>query len=220
MCRFLLVRSKKKLKPEKLLRQFALMCQKSHAPDGDWQGDGWGIAWFEKGNWQLYKSLLPVWEDQNKFSDIPSTNLFAVHARSAGFPQHKNNLDYNQPYLGDNLCFVFNGMIRGVNLNRELEGQIGSQKIFSLLQQEIIHKNGQESLKTLDTTMLNNSRSVEGMNVGLILGNNFYVLCRYSKHPEYFTLHYFQSRDLALVCSEKIGDHAWKPMFKGEIRVL
>ncbi|MBI3954995.1 hypothetical protein HY338_01010, partial [Candidatus Gottesmanbacteria bacterium] len=44
MCRFLLVRSKIKIKPEKLLQDFAGMCQKSRAPDGDWQGDGWGIA--------------------------------------------------------------------------------------------------------------------------------------------------------------------------------
>ena len=75
MCRFLLVKYKKKLKPEKLIKDFALMCEKSRAPDGDWQGDGWGIAWQEKKSWKLHKSLSPVWEDQDKFISIPQTNL-------------------------------------------------------------------------------------------------------------------------------------------------
>src|SRR3990172_821723 len=124
MCRFLLVKSKEIVKPEKLLKEFALMCQKSHAPDGDWQGDGWGIAWQEKGTWKLNKSLLPVWEDQNKFASIPPTKLFVV----------------------------FNGMIRGVQIPRVLEGQIGAQKIFSFLREEIKNNNVKNSLKILDET--------------------------------------------------------------------
>lgn len=220
MCRFLLVKSKEIVKPEKLLKEFALMCQKSHAPDGDWQGDGWGVAWQEHNSWKLHKSLSPIWEDQDVFSSFPQTNIFAVHARSAGFPQHKNNLEYNQPYLNNNLCFVFNGMIRGVSLTRVLEGQIGAQKIFSFLQEEISHKDGQMSLKILDETILNNSKLVEGMNIGLILNGNLYVLCRYSKNPDYFSMHHFRNRDLTLICSEKIADYTWKTMAKGEIRVL
>lgn len=220
MCRFLLVKSKENIQPKKLLAEFASMCQKSHAPDGDWQGDGWGIVWKERKSWKLYKSLLPIWKDQNKFSSIPTTNLFAVHARSAGFPQHKNNLEFNQPYLKNNLCFVFNGMIRGVKLQRSLNGKIGAQKMFSFLIEEIGNKNVKDSLKNLDQTMLTNSKLVEGMNVGLISDNNFYVLCEYSVHPTYFSLQYYKDETIALVCSEKIGTYNFETMNKGEILVL
>lgn len=220
MCRFLLVKSKKELKPQKLLKEFALMCQKSHSTDGDWQGDGWGIAWQKNGTWKINKSLLPIWEEHNKFFSIPSTKLFVVHARSAGFPQHKNNLNFNQPYLGDNLCFVFNGMIRGVKIPIVLEGQIGAQKVFSFLRQEIKKNKANEALKNLDETILKNSKLVEGMNVGLVCNDTFYILCEYSLNPSYFSLHYFQNNDLTLVCSEKIDSYPWKTMAKGEIRVL
>lgn len=220
MCRFFLVKSKKELKPENLLKDFSMMCQKSHAPDGDWQGDGWGIAWQENGIWKSKKSLSPIWKEKNKFSSIPQTKLFAVHARSAGFPQHKNNLDFNQPYIGDNLCFVFNGMIRGVQIPRILEGQIGAQKIFSFLKQEIKNNKEKEALKNLDKTMLRNSKLVEGMNVGLVFNDTFYILCEYSHQSSYFSLHYFKNNDLTLVCSEKIGNYQWKTMAKGEIQVL
>lgn len=220
MCRFLLVKSQEVIKPEKLLKDFALMCQKSHAPDGDWQGDGWGIAWQENGTWKLKKSLLPIWEEQNSFLLIPNTNLFVVHARSAGFPQHKNNLDFNQPYISDNKCFVFNGMIRGVQIPRVLEGQIGAQKIFSYLREELKNSTTKESLQNLDETMLNNSKLVEGMNVGLVIDRTFYILCEYSHHPSYFRLNFFHNNDLTLVCSEMIADYQWKSMTKGEIRVF
>jgi len=117
------------------------MCQRSHAPDGDWQGDGWGVAWQIDKSWKIHKSLSPIWEDLDKFSTIPQTNLFIVHARSAGFPQHKNTLEFNQPYLHNNLCFVFNGMIRGVKIQRVLGGKIGAQKVFSFLIEEMKTKN-------------------------------------------------------------------------------
>jgi predicted glutamine amidotransferase len=220
MCRFLLAKSKDSLRPEGLLKEFAAMCQRSHAPDGDWQGDGWGVAWQIDKSWKIHKSLSPIWEDLDKFATIPQTNLFVVHARSVGFPQHKNNLRFNQPYLHNNLCFVFNGMIRGVKLQRVLGGTIGAQKLFSLLIEEMKTKNAKESLKKLDHAMLNNSKQVEGMNVGLVSDDNFYILCEYSIHPSYFTLQYYKDETIALVCSEKIGTYNWETMSKGEILVL
>jgi hypothetical protein len=209
MCRFLLAKSKDSLRPEGLLHEFAAMCQRSHAPDGDWQGDGWGVAWQTDKSWKIHKSLSPIWEDLDKFSTIPQTNLFVVHARSVGFPQHKNNLEFNQPYLHNNLCFVFNGMIRGVKLQRVLSGIIGAQKVFSFLIEEMKTKNAKESLK-----------QVEGMNVGLVSDDNFYILCEYSIHPSYFTLQYYKDETIALACSEKIGTYNWETMSKGEVLVL
>ena len=143
MCRFLLIRSQRGIKPEGLLSDFASMCQESRTPDGGWQGDGWGIAIkyqilnSKKQKWISKKYLEPIWKDQDLFDQFPETNICAVHARSAGFPKHKGILEYNQPYIQDELCFVFNGMIRGVTLPRQLEGEIGAQKIFSFLLQEI-----------------------------------------------------------------------------------
>jgi predicted glutamine amidotransferase len=220
MCRFLLVKSKDSFRPEGLLKEFAAMCQRSHAPDGDWQGDGWGVAWQINKTWKIHKSLSPIWEELYKFSTIPQTNLFVVHARSAGFPQHKNNLEFNQPYLHNNLCFVFNGMIRGVKIQRVLSGKIGAQKVFSFLIEEMKAKNAKESLRKLDHAMLNNSKQVEGMNVGLVSDDNFYILCEYSIHPSYFSLQYCKDETIALVCSEKIGTYNWETMSKGEVLVL
>src|SRR3989339_1821617 len=100
MCRFLLVKSKNKIKPEKLLTKFSKMVEKSRAYDGDWQGDGWGISWLDKNNnWQVKKSLQPIWKEEVEFNKFPPTKIFCIHARSASFAKHKGIIKYNEPFI-------------------------------------------------------------------------------------------------------------------------
>ena len=59
MCRFLLIKSKKPMNPKKVLTSFAALAKMSKAPDGDWQGDGWGAAWIgSDNNWQVKKDVV------------------------------------------------------------------------------------------------------------------------------------------------------------------
>lgn len=226
MCRFLLVRSKNKIKPEKILRDFALMCKNSHAPDGDWQGDGWGIASkisnfkFPISNWDIYKSLKQIWEERDKFQEFAETNMFIVHARSAGFPQHKGIIEFTEPFIQDELCFVFNGMIKGVKIDRKLTGKIGAQKIFSLIIEEKKGKSLEDVLMSVDKLLLEKSEKIIGMNIGVVKENKFYLLCEYSENENYFGLRYFQDQELTIICSQPIGSYEYKVMNKGEILVL
>lgn len=227
MCRFLLVKSRQPIDPQPLVRGFANMAATSRTPDGDWQGDGWGIAWkvqtskFKVQNWQVYKSLKPIWKDKAVFHQFPKTNLLAIHARSASFVKDKGKLEYNQPYLDKDLCFVFNGLIAGVKLTTPLAGIIGAQKLFSLLRLQL-KQDPEQALTAVSTIMHSNSRTVVGMNIGLIKGRSFYVLCDYEKYRDYFSLYYYKDKDLTLVCSEKLSnilvDRKWKLMRKGEIK--
>jgi len=214
-----MVRSKKKIKPQELLSQFAAMCQVSRAPDDDWQGDGWGIA-IKSQIWEVHKSLNPIWEDKDVFDKFPKTDVFVAHARSAGFPQHKGNIVYNQPYIDGSLCFVFNGLIRGVTVQRKLKGEIGAQKIFSLILEELDSSKPDEALKTVDKLIVANSKKITGLNIGLVKNDHFYALCRYDGNIDYFSLHYVEDGGITLLCSEPIGKYEWKTMQKGEILVL
>ncbi len=220
MCRFLLFRSNKQVDPKNLLEQFAQMAEKSRTPDGDRQEDGWGIAWKENRVWKEKKSLLPIWHDKDIFSEIKPTNIFVIHARSAGFSKHKGNLYYNQPYLTDSLVFVFNGMIRGVKLSTPLAGDIGAQKIFSLLKQEIQMNLPEKALHNTSQIIKENSQKIEGMNIGFVKDNKFYALCEYSTNKDYFSLRYFQDNNLTILCSEPLGSYNWQVIQKSEIIAL
>ncbi|OGK54442.1 hypothetical protein A3H78_06080 [Candidatus Roizmanbacteria bacterium RIFCSPLOWO2_02_FULL_36_11] len=212
MCRFLMVRSKKPIKLVELLSDFAFMCKKSV----EWQGDGWGISWrVDNGGWRMEKSLKPIWDDVNIFDGIPESNIIVVHARGASFPKHKNNINYNQPYIDSDMCFVFNGELYGVRLYAE--GQIGSQKIFSLIKKNLDKNSPINTLKKLRNMLINNSSGILGCNIGLVINDKFYASCFYSKNKEYYTLRYFSDDSVTIVCSEKINKFLWRSMKKGDI---
>lgn len=220
MCRILLVRSKKEFLPKEILKEFASITQKSKAPDGTYHVDGHGIAWKKGNEWKLHKSLAPIWEEQDYFETIPPTKLLVVHARGAGFGTG-NNLDFNEPFIDNNLVFVFNGSIRKISTNLNLEGKIGSQKLFSLLKLYNKKSNLKQSLKKVNDFVLKNAQSVDGMNIGLVdKEDKIYALCQYLDNEDYFGLHYFESEQLSIVTSEPFGYYHWQRIKKGEIKVV
>lgn len=213
MCRFLLAKSENDLPVQDLLNDFAGMCEKSRAPDGDRQGDGWGAAWLEKDRWQQIKSLNPIWEDKKEFSNVPPAKIIAVHARSASFPNQKGVIEYNQPFIENGLCFVFNGLIEGVRISPPPEGKIGAQKIFSLFQKL-------KDLELLFNTVRKNSRKIKGMNVGVIQNGKIYAMSTFSENLAYFTLYYSQDKERALISSEPFGNSNWQKLGKDALGVI
>jgi len=231
MCRFLIVKSKEKKEPKPFLQNFAKMAEKSRTKEGDWQGDGCGIAVqvpnslpaqagkFQIPNkWEIFKSLQPIWKEGESLSQLPRTNLFTVHARSASFPQHKGKISFSQPFVKDNLCFVFNGVIFGVKLNRKVSGEIGSQKIWTLLQEFLIQeKNEKEALEKLYQYIKTHTRKIRGFNIGLVSNGKIFALTAFEEDPDYFNMYYYKSSDLQMVCSEPIGQWQWKKMEKEKV---
>ena len=203
MCRFLLVKSKKPLKPKELLIKFAEMARKSRADDGDRQDDGWGMAWVDnQKQWQLKKSLFPIWKKVNSFDNFPSTKIFVVHARSASFPKDKGILAYNQPYIDGEYSFVFNGLLRRVSLPK-VPGDIGAEKIWYLLKRELKKNNVHHALEKTKKLLLENSKEIVAFNIGLATSKGkIYSSCYFTKHPEYYQLHTLKNQSLETICSE------------------
>lgn len=222
MCRFLLARSGEAASPASLLEEFAEMCAESRTVEGDRQEDGWGIAWLESGVWNRWRSLRPIWEEKRRFPSFPPTTLFAVHARSAGFPDQRGVLAYNQPFLDHSVCFVFNGMIQGMRLNRPLAGRIGAQKVFSWAVERMREEkaDGETTLRDLRDWVLGSARQVVALNVGMISGGKLLALCQYLDRPQYFTLHHTSRGDLTLICSGQVGSYVWNEMGSGEVLSL
>jgi len=212
VCRFLMVKSAGPFAPAAMLESFAEMAEKSRAPDGDRQADGWGIAWPDgDGGWIVRKSIRPVWEDAGAFAEIPASSAFVVHARSASFPDQKNVLDYNQPYASKKAAFVFNGLLRGVALPFPVEGRIGAQKIWSLLSSG----NGggpAARLQTAVEVLVSHAREVQALNLGLFEGGRMFAFCRDTGNGGYYRLHGHSSPGLAMVCSEPLRGFALTPL--------
>jgi len=218
MCRFLIIKSSAPIHAGEILRKFARMAERSRAPDGDWQGDGWGVSWLDdKENWQSIKSINRVWHETYLFSTIPESRFFLAHARSASFAQHKNVLAYNQPFVRDPYSFVFNGLLKGVRFPSSVPGEIGSQKIWNLLIRLLSNHEERESLDILQALLEGKSRAVQALNIGLCNRKNFYVYCQYLEHPEYYHLQFFESSSLKIVCSEPLGGYDFQPVLVNKV---
>lgn len=218
MCRFLIVNSNKEILPLDLLTQFAAMCKKSIAPDGETQRDGFGVSWKENNKWKTVKSISPIWKDQKLFNQIPETRLFMAHARSASFSLGKDNLEFNQPFTDGDLGFVFNGTIRKMKTSLKLEGEIGSQKLFSLIKLFSKKVSGKSILEKVRNFILAKAESIDGMNIGFVDKNSIHLLCQYSDHADYFTLFYFESDEILIISSEEFGGYQWRSLKNREIK--
>ncbi|OGK48114.1 hypothetical protein A3A93_06595 [Candidatus Roizmanbacteria bacterium RIFCSPLOWO2_01_FULL_38_12] len=220
MCRFLLAESERPFNPENLISKFATMAKSSHAYDGDWQGDGCGVAWLEDGIWRVRTSVLPFWDNLEQFVDLPATNHVVMHARSASFPQDKGIVAYNQPYVNGRYAFVFNGLLKGVNLPFRVEGRIGAQKIWSLLQKFLADNPPRESLEITVDLLNEHSREIQALNIGLCDEENIYYYSQYGEHPDYYNLRIQRSKDVNIVCSEDLECMSFEKVETGKVCVL
>ena len=209
MCRFALVKTTVATPPQDFLNRFANMAQASRAPDGDIQGDGWGMSWREDDRWKRYTNISPIWESKGIFSRFPETNLFLVHARSASFTKDKDNVEYNQPYTSDNLAFVFNGLLKGMKFPRPLSGDIGAQKIWSLLQEFVSGNKTSSAIEMTIKELNKHAREVQALNIGVSDGRKLHVYCQFSNNTEYYTLHVHRSPEITIVSSEPIQGYVF-----------
>ena len=211
MCRFLMMRSEAPLRPTGLLEKFADMASRSRSPDGVCQADGWGVAWLdEQGGWSMKKSPNPIWTETRAFSDIPPCQILAAHVRSASFPDHKGVVEFNQPFLADSYAFVFNGLLQGVSFPFPVEGRIGSQKIWSLLQRSINGGGPAAGMSTLVRLLESRAREIQALNLGLVDGRRLFVYCRQTEAGSYYELKIHRSPSLTLVCSEALAGFLWQ----------
>jgi len=207
MCRFLVLRSAEGFDPSPIVDSFRERCRRS----SEFQGHGFGMALRTSGRWERHRSLTPIWEES---PPLPrKVEVLVVHARSA-FRNEGIEVRNNMPFYRDDLCFVFNGELRGVRLRAP--GRIGAEKIFHVILEQGAGLPG--ALAATDRLVRSRSRYVRAMNVALTDGSAIYAHCRFAERPDYFTLHY-RTGELSGVSSEPL-DESFRPMANGETRVL
>ncbi|MCP4216876.1 MAG: hypothetical protein GY765_19655, partial [bacterium] len=122
MCRILSVTSTEPFDIGEHLRPFANISENSK----EYQGHGWGLAYWKDGGWEVYRNIKPVWEDD--LSGFGSTTRLLVHARSA-FRDEGIVVENNMPFESSPYIFIFNGELHKVKI--KVEGRIGAEKIFN-----------------------------------------------------------------------------------------
>lgn len=201
MCRILALRSAIGFDLSHYLKSFAKLCQNSQ----EFQGHGWGVAYRRAGQWQLYKNIKPIWQDQ--LEGFGTADLALIHARSA-FQNEGIVVENNMPFDDGQRYFIFNGELRGVRF--KAEGRIGAEKIFNTIRRFDHGNLGQAFDKGLNV-IAKRTRYVRALNVIMTDGEKLYAANHFGEDPAYFTLHHFQDANLNGFCSQPLSPQ-WRAM--------
>ncbi len=192
------------------------MTRQSLSPEGDWQGDGWGLAWLGgDGRWQSRHSLAPLWQEESAFASLPESRFWVCHARSASFPASRGVAAYNQPYLLGSTVFVFNGLLAGVRTPAPVPGRIGAQKIAHLVAENLGHGSLSWTLNWLQEYLNAHSRGVPALNIGLCDGQELAIFSQYEKYPGYYNQQVSQGDGYLAIASQPLSGWPFSPLKPG-----
>lgn len=171
--------------------------------------DGWGIVLGKSGNLiEIYKRAVPCWKDPKfmKYYDA-NVDFILVHARRASNKKLGRNLTLTHPFEREGWCFCHNGTVSEL----EVKGESDSERFFALL---MANMKQQENVKDAIETTVKNLKKYTALNFILVnaRANNAlaYILVKYQKNPNYYTMKFFENKDHIIVSSEVL------PNFKGE----
>lgn len=208
MCRLLAIRSSRNFNIQTHLEKFARISRDSV----EYQGHGWGCSFIRSGKWHHHHSIEPIWKDQ--LDIFGESTLLVAHARSA-FQNEGISIENNMPFIQGNRVFIFNGEIRGVRL--KVEGRIGAEKIFNLIQRldrGNLKTAVSRALKILETK----SAKLKACNVILATPEKLLLTSRFTERAEYFTMHRVLS-DPLIICSERypVEHDEWRAVAEGSV---
>ncbi len=203
MCRILYMETKTAVKPQAILKSFAEMARNSE----EYQGHGWGCAWWANDHWDCYWSIHPVWEDN--FQSIPSVKRLLVHARSA-FRDQGIAIENNMPFVHQQTAFVFNGELHGVRIKEK--GRIGAEKIFNFILR-FKKENLMQAVQRALPVIQKRSTYIRALNFFLADASQTVMVTLFNEQAAYFTLYQHQSADQRLICSAPLSLFSnWKPI--------
>ena len=203
MCRLLYVNSKNKFSCAEYLNKFAEISRNSK----EFQGHGWGCAYFQNGKWNYYKNVKPIWEDD--LSQFGDSDRLIAHARSA-FKDEGIVVENNMPFYDDKYIFIFNGELKGVKIKEE--GKIGAEKIFNYIKR-FDKGNIKDALRKGAEIIKKKSKYVRAMNIILSDDRASYVYSHFNEDKDYFTMHAKLSNGSIAICSDPfVEERDWQPI--------
>ncbi len=208
MCRLLYVRSDNKFSINGQLKKFAEICKSSK----EFQGHGWGCAYLRDGEWQHYRNISPVWEDN--LDQFAETNLLIAHARSA-FQDKDIFVENNMPFYDDKYVFIFNGELQGVSIKEE--GRIGAEKIFNYIKR-FDKGDPKDMLERGVNVIKKKTNYVRAMNIIITTKEKAFVSSVFSQDEEYFTMSYKREDARITICSDPfVSESNWQKIANNSV---
>jgi predicted glutamine amidotransferase len=211
MCRLLYMRSEQEFDIAEYLEKFAFISKNSK----EYQGHGWGFAYLKNDQWQVYKNINPIWEDN--FDIVGKTTILIGHARSA-FQDKDIRVENNMPFTSSDIIYIFNGELHGVKIQEE--GRIGAEKIFNFILR-FNKGNLFDALKKGTAIIERRSKYIRAMNIIMADKKLVYLSTLFNEDKEYFTMHVKKKSNKLIICSDPFPEeNGWRKIENRTIKVF
>lgn len=220
MSRFLFINKKERFDIETDLTVFAENAEMNHTPEGNWQGDGWGISWLDPlGGWREFKLFMPIWKNKDFLYMFTPSNTFLMHVRTLAAEEEYISEEHNLPFTNENISFAFDGDL--------IESEIGTAN-------KLIADKFWETIKTFDLNNLENefknfceninleTEALKAANLVLCNKENVYVYSKYKTELEsYYQLNYVIDENKIVFSSQEMNIEditTWQKLGNGEFK--
>ncbi len=185
--------------------------------------DGWGVAYRRRGGMSVVRSGWPAAADPRLGEVAAKSTLFIGHVRYASNPQTVN-AGNSHPFLAGGVAVAHNGTFRG-RIGREAEARkVSDTLVFTELLAATWQDRTFEDLRDVLSRLLGDPDLVgdySAANLLIAVGDSMFVLRKFRRNPDYYTLYLRAGEGLAVVASEPLDDRpGWRLLDDGELVAL
>jgi|SaaInlStandDraft_5_1057022.scaffolds.fasta_scaffold54691_2 predicted glutamine amidotransferase len=161
-------------------------------------GEGWGIAYFKKTRWHLYKSDLAIYTDpmRDELKNI-KCKAVVIHARrrTIGDKSIENIQPLKFSNKSQDYIFAHNGTIFDdiTQYHKYIKGNSDSVKMFNNIIHAYSHNNNNETFRVKKYT---------AVNFILVTKKHVQVAQKYKMNPKYSTMKSLKTNNLLIISSE------------------
>lgn len=222
MSRFIFINKKQRFDIEENLKAFAALSEDNPTPEGNWQGDGWGISWVDPYlKWRDYRTFISIWKNTEFMHIFMPSNTFLLHVRTLEVAEEYISEEHNLPYSTDELTFVFDGELTSTEAIKE--SQLPADRIWEKIK-SLNRENLESEFRQLCESIDLEKENLKAANLVLSDKNNLYVYNKYNPEFEYYYQIKFVTNEEKIIFSsqemsiENLQITDWQKMQNGEYK--
>ncbi len=191
-------------------------------PEGN-HPDGWGVAYCRGGSMTVVRSGNPAAADPLLGKIDAKSTRFIGHVRYASNPRTVN-AGNSHPFLSGGVALAHNGTFQG-RIGREAEARNASDTlVFTEILAATWRDRTFEGLRDVLSGLLGDAGLVgdySAANLMIAAGDSMFVLRKFRRNPDYYTLYLYSEDGLAVAASEPLDDRpGWRLLDDGELVAL
>jgi len=228
MCRLLGITNFQYAQHQQIVRNFCDLARTGMVMAGDppGHGDGWGLAFYRNGKWEVHKSGMNLLEETDRvlgiLSEAGKCSVMILHLRKSAW-SNTSTTRHAHPFQSNDVVFAHNGtvynykgLIPDISLPGLKEDALDTEVFFLHFMSDHSPELGQAFLNTV--SLIKRNYNFSALNCLFSNGQKLFAYRDYTKEPEYYSLFKACSESSWFISSQPLNENMhWELMEKKEL---